>query len=233
VRVFGRMLLMVRSVLYVLLIFLGLYGCAPVTPTSLPKYTGPPRPCSEIQATELRALLISQASPEEIRVRIAALSDLPIKKVEASGSAYSWSANGIEGLYIVQNPDTPSDFQSVSFRFTERLPSMERVLECLGAPDSYGAWYYGTPDGYPILSFRLFYEQEGIAVLSSQTGNFGQPPPLDVSTLAEDFYYVHPNSPHALSEGLAFGISEERQAKIKPWPGSWDKIEIDTEPAAR
>ena len=226
-----------RYLFCLLLVSLGLYGCVPFTPTPIPPPLplpgSPPRACSEIEATELRALMKSNLSQDETRARIAEIYDLSVEQVNASSSSFSWATHGMKGLFLTKHPYSLTDYHFVSIEFRERLPSMDWVLECLGTPDSYGAWFYGTPDGDPILAFRVFYEQEGISALWSQSGKRNQPPPINGSTLVDRVYYFEPNPVQGMVEGLAFGISDERRAKIKPWPGSWDKIEIDIEPTAR
>lgn len=209
-----------------LLVGIWLFGCV----SSAPK-----RPCPEILASDLHALLAQSVSPEETRAKIASLYNLPLNQVEPSSGGFGWKKDGIIGNFVTEHPFILKNPPAVSIEYTNDLPTSQQILNCLGTPDSYGAWYLATPaSGYaPFLIFDMYFVKQGILARVIQAGKRNQPPGLDGTNPTRNIYYVLPDSSEKTMERLTWTISTERKAKIKPWPGSWKDLVIDIEPSAR
>ncbi|HZQ06619.1 MAG TPA: hypothetical protein VFD70_08570 [Anaerolineae bacterium] len=179
--------------------------------------------------------MTQQAPSQEMRSKIAALYDLPSNKVEESSGGFSWTKDGVAGNFITEHPFNLKYPPAASLEFTERPPSTQQVLECLGTPDMYLTWYHAPAGaGYrPILDLDLYFVQRGIRARVAQLGERNRPPRLDGTNPVVELYYVEPDSREKTLEQLTLLIAEERKAKIKPWPGRWEDLVIDIDPSLR
>lgn len=217
---------MQRRFVLLLVFTLWLYACT-ATPA--------PRTCAEILAPDLRALLPQQMPREETRAKIASLYNLSFDKVEASSGGFGWKSDGMNGNFITQHPFNLQSPPAISIEYTDRPPTTQQVLDCLGTPDMYLYWYHAPPGtGYrPVLDLDLYFVQQGIRARVAQLGERNQPPRLDGTNPVVELYYVQPDSREKTMEQLTLLIPDERKAKIKHWPGSWQDIVIDIDPSAR
>jgi len=200
---------MVRYILCLLLVCFLLGGCAPAFS------------CEDLLEPEIKGLMKSQGTVEETRAKIAELYNLPLDHVPDLGEAIQWGGGSVSGW--LGKPENPG----LLMRFHGPNPSIENVLDCLGTPDFYSAVLYPTPDGGPLLNFKLYFTRQGISTDSGELGWLGMSPTLERTDAIDDLYFVEPGSPEETLKRLTPTYSDEDRTRIKPWPGSWNGLEID------
>lgn len=227
---------MTRRMLLVAAIFV-IAGCGVV-----PAPKASMRACEEITALELRSLLSEAVSPESMRARMSETFGVEIEKVEYNlhddGSAFL-NVKRDQTAYTMRMQGSQPVEAAVTF--FSRMPTVDKVLECLdaGAPEVYRAYYaYGPGAMNHMLSVHLFIPHSGIEVYASTYGREKTPPALDGSLPVSFVVFVLPaTDTHATmlkllkQMGLEYGAQLERQ--LKPWPGSWQDVQIDIDPALR
>lgn len=135
----------------------------------------------------------------------------------------------------IENGEVHADFRNdvlkgATIRWT-RVPRLQQVLDCLGAPDYYEAAI--KPDHIPRFDFALWYLREGIMVYSASYDE------ADVDAIHRndkrpmDTLFV--TAPGSLEEVVKSVYKYESTVElpssltntIRPWPGSLSRIVVD------
>jgi hypothetical protein len=114
----------------------------------------------------------------------------------------------------------------------EPFPTLSQIMDCLGPPEQYQAFYEQVPDALQ-LQLSLWYPKKGFVVDGYSFHLQRQPPEIHPEypmrgfiTVASDApermvmnVYTHGNKPNIQTYGLRL---------LKPWPGSIEAIEVDS-----
>lgn len=113
-------------------------------------------------------------------------------------------------------------------------PTLEQVIDCQGFPDYYFASWKQEVEAR-TLSVTAWYAKEGL-IFGSYSTYYGLQPPIirPGHLMNSQLLVVAPGPPERMVEALHLPgqeISEEEASQfVKPWPGSIEDMEIETDP---
>jgi|GEM_PF-6799595 len=214
---------MSRRVLVVLVLGVGLLlaGCAPYR--SL-------RTCEEIAAANLRALIEETTSLEQGAARVAETFHVPAEEVRVLRSHdnpndgdIEWRVAGVHYTIIVKS----SSVLSARMTCESRPPSAGEVIQCLGAPDRYWAYYYPRFESPRRLAeLHFFFPALGITCWGYKYGTGDRPPQFHAGDAMEIFDFVLLGSSREVMDRLLEKVPEQAKEGTKPWPGDWREVKV-------
>lgn len=191
--------------------------------------------CDILTAASLRALIQMDSLPPNPVEWIVATFNLDSSAIASSygvaGASFNWNIAGIHYYLGI----SPNGIPNAMVQFQKAKPTVGRMLECLGPPERYRARYFFHPPGVNSLMFDMYYPSQGLVATYYQTTNWRrrQPPSITANTPIKLIQLNRPGSTFedymqrnsASPETVEIEISQ-----TKPWPGSWEAIEIDLGP---
>ena len=139
-----------------------------------------------------------------------------------------WEAYGDD--YTV---DTRSgEARYIAIRVVRGTPRAEDVLDCLGPPDFYRATYLDL-GMHNELYAELWYVDEGIIAgfWGMRPTRDKEPPPLNERSEVDTIHYQRFNDPAQMIQGVTVARHSLDTYPPKPWPGSFEAIEIEIDPS--
>jgi hypothetical protein len=224
---------MSRSVsILALLAGLVLTGCAPIRSA---------RTCEEISAARLRALIEECTSVDQAAARVTetygiAAKDLHITRAPDNPDHcdLDWTMNGAQySMFFLS-----SGVLGARITYGSSPPTADQIMQCLGVPDWYTAFYGRFPD--PLLwsptgstQLTFYYPALGVACWGSKLGHGDQVPRLDGSVAIDIFDFEPLGPPDQVLEALVTQGGSRASADwiwraMKPWPGDWQDVEVQT-----
>ncbi len=211
----------------VLVVGLLLSGCAPYRSS---------RTCEEIRAANLRAVIQGSTSVEQAVTRVAetfrvAGEDVKVTRAydDPDLADVSWRANGVRYLISMHS----SSILWGSMAYESNAPSADQVIECLGAPETYWAFFYPPAAGESldrVAALDLFYPALGVLCYLKKSGLGDRPPRFDGGVPVYTVAFVPLGPPDEVMEQLLYQGNEERiRREMKPWPGDWKEVEVRNE----
>jgi hypothetical protein len=196
----------------------------------------PVESCDQISQLSLRAILPLAIADDDMPGLVSekfgvSESDVLVRPA-AEGSDVRWTSSGVTYELLVKSGRIT--LARVSHK--SAAPSGDMVLRCLGNPDEYWAYYYPMPTfTRRIAQLNLFYPAIGAACWITKYGSGDTPPsfgPYD-TIAACDFVPVDPAEqvlPLLLSDLLGPTARDYIEQQLKPWPGNWQGINVETKP---
>lgn len=210
-----------------------LASCAHLSPPVAfdPNVGRQPVPCAQMLEGRLLQFAFGQLGLEETILWIRETYGIASENVlTTSGTSYlSWK----EGSRIFSAAVYPVEHtEAISVEQADNPPIVEEVLQCFGEPSYVYAYYDPTPDGPTYTVLQLWYTEMGVEFGSSVSAQLDAVSPLmPMSTVS----YSRPST---LNEMILARYevepgSDEFQrilGRVKPWPGSLDRIVIGDAP---
>jgi len=185
--------------------------------------------CHFFPEEKLRSFNYEEDTTDEVKARLMQLFNIDkLLDVYGDSSTLSWDNEQTPG-YSYDFNFAHGNLIETSVDVANLPPTGADLLRCLGAPD-----YYAVEVGYrheKMLDLTLWYVSKGIMAKSYQPAPNrvdGHLPfqflfvkrPFDKEALTTTFFSLR------LDEESRKKIAAEQRAKLKIWPGSWDKLEI-------
>lgn len=142
------------------------------------------------------------------------------------GVAWNWNGKGYGAAFRNE------DLRNIVVRWRGTRPTITEVLDCFGEPDFYRAGY--SPAGEPgnKLELELWYPEKGLMVGHFRYSHSEQPPAIASRSTMTDLTIVRPGSIEAVVAdaylGRAVEVREKALQALKPWPGTWEDIVVET-----
>jgi len=194
--------------------------------------------CNEISAAALRSVLLKETTIEQLLAWIAQEYHVLPQNVRSdvdqrrAFQILVWDANDVS-YTIHMRGSVPT---GAIIWYNSRPPSASQVIDCLGAPEQYGASYKRDVEATKF-ELELLFPKSNIRASGWKFfyGQFRytrlQPPAIDgtfpiyrlsVGELisAEEMLGQAPHPDQAESESRQF----------KPWPGKWEDIVVEIDP---
>ncbi len=214
---------------------LAVTGCARVNKAE----TTDVQTCEMIGAAKLRALLSKSETPSTMRQHMAEIFGAPETEVElvvnTDGNAYVRVKRSGVSYWVDMQGNRPVEGR-LTIDAADQL-SVAATLRCLGNPVLYRAYYaYGPGGTTHTLSLELFDPSAGWWISATSYGRNKTPPPLTNSMTVSFISLVIPSADPAVTLERQLGGSTYAQqliSQLKPWPGSWQDVRIDIDPALR
>ena len=231
-----------RSALLLLMMSLvSLSACIP---------NAPPRSCDSVTHTALR-LLIQETQPvDQASQRVAATfglreADISVQPLSEGtppaiiktlplerGGVLRWTSDGMQYELLIEGA------QPVVARATYQTapPNVDRLVQCLGKPDKYWAYYYPTPSMTRRLTqLDLFFPANGMACWIQKYGSGDTPSrfgPTDTVAACDLVPTVRADdvTSELLKHLAAPSTTDWIQGQLKEWPESWEDIVVETRP---
>jgi len=198
------------------------------------------RTCDDITDMRLRSLLHETLSPEDMKRRLAEIYGVLPGKVDSAtnddGSGYvKVSQQGMAHTLVTQ------DSHPIGGRllFDSQLPSAQKVVQCLGNPEWYWAYYSVRPKGAGNpLALYMYWPSKGIHAYVIMVAHIKEPPSLDGNMPVTFIDYVLPSSDEQttmdeLTSDHSPVIRDHLRDQLKPWPGQWQDLQIELNPILR
>ncbi len=192
----------------------------------------PARTCDEVGARILRDIMQQPGSPEEVRAQIAnaygLLKEQVLMTSRADETNFRWTKDNVD-FSVGIGGATPVEG---GLYYNSRPPSVATVIDCLGAPDFYRAYYQrgGPEESTNILGLYLYFARRGVAAAAYVHGSGKEPPKLNMALPMQDFRFVPVLSIEDTMALLNENYSAEFRQQIKPWPGKLEDVVIGIEP---
>ncbi len=210
--------------LLVLVAGLALGGCVPHRSS---------RTCEEISAANLRALIEETTSEEQAVRRVTeafrvAAKDLTITRAPNNPDHFdlSWRVNGVQYVIVMLS----SKVLEARMTYESNPPSADEVIQCLGAPDRYWAYYYPPFESARRLTeLHFFFPALGISCWGHKYGTGDRPPQFDGGAAMEIFDFVPLGPPdEVMNQLIGEGQAERIREQMKRWPGDWQEVEVQS-----
>ncbi len=196
--------------------------------------------CDEIASNALRALNFEGLNPETMLQWIETnygVDESAMARLDAVGYpnhlSLAWEPQGNSYKYLIDFDEN----RLIAFHVwwqRRRAPTADEVISCLGVPELYRATYLAGSH-QNILTLELWYLEQGIVVrhVNAERPGRNQPPPLDENILGSSMTVVQPGSVEEIAEKEVIPISGNHSLSVyplKPWPGTWENIEVEVDP---
>lgn len=191
------------------------------------------RTCEEISAANLRALIGETTSEEQAVRRVTealhiAPKDLTITRAPNNPEHFdlSWRVNGVQYVIVILS----SKVLEASMTYESNPPSADEIIQCLGAPDRYWAYYY-PPFETPrrLTELHFYFPTLGISCWGHKYGTGDRPPQFDGGTAMDLFDFVPLGSPSEVMDQLVERAPKRARDELEPWPGDWREVEVHYE----
>lgn len=218
---------------------LALAGC--VAPPPLPRLTPyPPFTCGSFTESYWQEFAFGVKTDEtvdDIVATIVKLWDLDNARVQIESMSeksvvIQWQVefhDGTEPRYTAHF-HKELKLTSIFFKWWDRIPTLAQVIECLGIPEHYAA-YYDRSAGGRALYVDLWYVNRGFVLQGFSTHRQDQPPAIRPEYQIQNFRATLPGD----LEQMLFTMYDPRPdvfagfvCLIKPWPGSIEEMEVDS-----
>lgn len=168
-----------------------------------------------------------QVDPDEVR-RYEYVDSEMTKSVswEVDGTGHSAAFHGAR-------------LRSISVNWKSSRPTANEVIDCIGAPDFYGAYWGPAIEGGDYFELELWYPDEGLLVRSFRTDPLfhllpslsrEQVPEVDGNEVMTELVVVPSGTLTEVLSSTYFPRSARVKKVsleiVKPWPYEWGDIEI-------
>ena len=176
----------------------------------------------------------SDDSWEEIVARIIELWDLDESRLvleESDTGADAWwqvvFPDGADPRYrALYNKELK--LTSIFFKWWNRTPTLNEVIDCLGFPEYYAAFYDQGVEAYH-LSLNLWYVNKGFVVRGYSFHHEEQPPSIGPEYRMRHFNATVPGDLERMLSHLHIAVVHSYiLCGIRPWPGSIEAIEVES-----
>lgn len=190
-----------------------------------------PVTCAQILEGRLLKFPFGQVGLEETVLWIQETYGIAPEKVLATtGTSYLYWKEGSRTFSTAVSPAEHTEV--VSVEQTDNPPIVEEVLKCFGEPSHVYAYRDPTPDGPTYTVLQLWYTKMGVEFDSSVPAQLNAVDP-QMPTSGVSYSRPSPLSDMILARYEVEPGSDEFQrifGRVKPWPGSLDRIVIDDAP---
>ena len=216
---------------------LTLAGC--VSPPPLPRLTPyPPFTCDSFTESYWQEFTFGADSADDeddIVAKIVKLWDLDSSRVQVvpmseKGVVIQWQVEFHDGA----DPRYSARFReelkltSVSFKWWNRKPTLAQVIECLGLPKHYAA-YYDLSAGGDMLNVDLWYVDKGFVVRGFSTHSQDQPSEIRPDYMMSFFTATVPGKLEQMISSIHIPAARAYvRCLIRPWPGSIEAMEVES-----
>ena len=228
--------LRVRHILVVALLAL-LAGCvSPPPPPRLTPY--PPFTCDSFTESywqEFRFGVDSVDDVDDIVAKIVKLWDLDSTRVQIEpmsekGVVIQWQVEFHDGADPRYTAHFHEDLKltSVFFQWWNREPTLALVINCLGVPEHYAAYYEQGVEAR-ALKVDLWYVDKGFIVRGFSFHGQDQPPRIGPEYRMDYFTATVPGKlERMISTMYDPKVLALILCPIRPWPGSIEAIEVES-----
>lgn len=117
---------------------------------------------------------------------------------------------------------------SVFFKWWNRKPTLAQVIDCLGVPEHYAA-YYDLSAGGDMLHVDLWYVDRGFVVRGFSTHGQDQPSEIRPEYRMSFFTATVPGELEQMISSIHIPAARAYiRCLLRPWPGSIEAIEIES-----
>ena len=216
---------------------LTLAGCvSPPPPPRLTPY--PPFTCDSFTESywqEFRFGVDSTDDADDIVAKVVKLWDLDSARVQIEpmsekGVVIQWQVefhDGADPRYSAHFHED-SKLSSVFFMWWNRKPTLAQVIDCLGFPEHYAA-YYDRGVEARALKVDLWYGEKGFVVRGFSFHGQDQPPLIRPEYQMRTFTATAPGDlERMISTMYDPKVLDRILCPIRPWPGSIEAIEVES-----
>ncbi len=171
---------------------------------------------------------------EDIVARIIELWDLDnshlkIEKSDRGADAW-WQVifpDGADPRYRALY-DKELRLTTIFFKWWNRKPTFTQIIDCLGLPEFYAAYYEWGVEAYG-LNLDLWYVNKGFVVHGYSFHHEEQPPSIGPEYRMQHFNATLPGDLERMISYLHISVAHSYVlCTIKPWPGSLEAIEVES-----
>lgn len=198
----------------------------------------PPFSCSSFTMSHWQEFRFGADSSEDVAATVAKIwgigkNQMEFELVIDDAVHYmSWRADmviGQRGLYGAWIEDGQR-LETIAVEWGYPLPTLSQIIECLGVPDSYAA-FYALQGEVDYLNLTLLYPEIGIAVSHFAGSWTSESPKIHPDMKMQKFVVIPANTAEQMVTGMYnYGLEDELDAAsaclLNPWPGSIDALEI-------
>lgn len=231
-----------RHALLILLVILS--GCTLPPPPPLPQSPRATRPsfsCTSLTESYWRDFKFGVDSPDDVVATAASLWEIEREQVQFmltisdEISSMWWRSDAIVGSGGVHEAWFQDDqkLAKINVEWGRPKPTLAQVIDCLGTPDHYIAFYdQGRPE-YVYLSLALLYTDSGIVVRYFNPVFLFTPPTIYAGMQMDRFVVIAPGTAEQMvsvmySYGVEIPVHVRSVCLMKPWPGSIEAMETAT-----
>jgi len=197
------------------------------------------RTCDDVAIVLLQGMLTQQMTPANMRDRLVETYKVPSDQAQYvisndNGASVSVHKGGIKYSVEMQGNDPVG----ARIQFDTLPMSAGKAISCIGEPDLYRARYaFGPSATDHLLSLNLFIPRQGVEIYAFTFGTSKFPPKLTEDIPVAFLSVVIPSDHESTMAALLrdspadseYGQQLRRQ--LKPWPGNWQDIQIEIDPA--
>lgn len=229
-----------RIVLYATLL-LTVTGCAVPPPPPRASSTPPTFSCASFTELLWSEFRFGVDSPDDVvatAVRLWGIDREQVRvklKINEDVSSVWWPSSAVVGPGGTHQFWFPSDQKLAKIRveWGYPKPTLAQVIDCLGPPEQYIAFFVNGPHGI-YLSLALLYPDIGIVVRHFDIVWGFEPLKIHSNKRMEFFVVVPPGTAEQVATHMYKYGQEDRQhaqaaCLLKPWPGSIEAMEIASE----
>lgn len=221
-----------------LLLFLTLASCVSPPMARLEPY--PPFTCESFTEHYWQEFSFGAESADtldDVVARIAELwhldsSQVQTEQLSEKGVAIQWQVvfpDGADPRYSARFHEELR-LTSILFMWWYRKPTLAQVLECLGTPEFYAAYYEQGVEAH-ALKLHLWYVDKGYVVQGASFHHEEQPPSIGPEYRMRYFNATVPGDLERMLSTM-YNIKPAVLAGFlcltRPWPGSIEKIEVES-----
>lgn len=184
----------------------------------------------------LRTEMLKESSGDQFLSWISVTYGLPtgsirVTDISEKEKIFEWEKGGIRYRTTMRESALVTVWAEYE---AEPIPSAECVVTCLGAPEQYAAYFTRDVPGRS-LQLEMIFPAQGVLVQGAAFYGLSQeqPPPI-TGTFPISFFRMEAAETaedilHKVYGDLDLYVQMVEQ--FKPWPGSWQDIEITIDPS--
>jgi len=192
----------------------------------------PARTCNEVNGLVLRNIIKLPQSPQGAQRQIANGYGLAQEQVSMSSlgdeTYLQWSKDNVDGNVRLGGTKPAGG----GLYYKSRPPSVASVIDCLGSPDFYRAYYQrGGPEvSWNSLELHLYFVRQGVLAVAYVHGSGKEPPRLNMGLTMQAFGFAPVDTPEDTMAHLNENYSAEFLQQIRPWPGKLEDVIVEIDP---
>ena len=225
-----RLVHAIRFFALVIVVAIALKGCGVIL--------APPFPCSKFSESRWQEFQFGIDTPQDVIATVVELWELERKHIRLRTNIIG----EIQVAWTDEIGFSPGSGYSAWFREDRRLfqiivrwdnpePSIAQVIDCLGAPDFYEAYYEPVAEARS-LELALWYVEKGLVVQNSSIHYRERTPAVSPRQRLEHLIVGAPGDLEEMVRNVYTGGDDPSwQAYtlclLRPWPGSVEEIEVE------
>ena len=215
-----------------------LSGCTFSAPPPLPTH---PFSCASFTDSRWSEFTYGMDGPADVISTVARLWEIEREQIQVNLTLrgdevwnLQWSSIGTIGLFGEYRAwfQDNQKLAKISVKWGNPRPTLSQILDCLGNPDSYYAFY--TRFEVTHLNLVLIYADRGIVIRHSSIVRSSEPARLYPAMRMDRFIVVPPGAAERVitdmySYGFEVRFHVNAVCLLEPWPSSIDELEISSD----